>query len=277
VIVALDGGLVAERALPFAQTLAKRWQTPLCLLHVRNPVDESFGRNVCLIDDSKTLTIHSRSGAYLTGLAESLRTATDLSVDYRTISGVSNTDTLRAVCESNARALVLVRSQRTALSRFFSGSVSDNLIGRLPIPLLVVPASQQSGLRASLNVEKQLFKRLLAYLDGSDVVAKLLEYTVATAPDGAVCELLRVLPIASLFATGYGGYSPSPDLRNDAWVELLKAKHILQRQGLRCKSQLVYDGQSAASAIVDRAQATQADSHGRPSTPFTLVVAKRSR
>lgn len=260
VIVALDGGSVAERAIPFAQALAQRWRAPLRLVHVRNPVDESFGRDVCLVDDSRTLTVHSRPDAYLTGLAESIRAETKLTIDSKTISGVSIADTLRSVCGSDARALVMVRTQRSALSRLFFGSVVDSLIGQLPVPVLVVPSSQEGGLWASSGAQKQHFTRLLAYLDGSDAVANLLKHTVAIAPDEAVCQLLRVLPLASLFDRGHRRYSPSPDPRNDAWIELLRAKHVLQRKGIVCKPRLVFDGQSAASAIVDRAKATRVDS-----------------
>jgi nucleotide-binding universal stress UspA family protein len=83
--------------------------------------------------------MHTRPGAYLAGLAESLRAATNLGVSTRTVSGVSIADPLRSVCQGGARALVMVRTQRSGLSRLLSGSVADELIGQLPVPLLVVP------------------------------------------------------------------------------------------------------------------------------------------
>ena len=258
VVVALDGGFIAERAIPFAQALAERWRAPLRLVHVRNPVDESYGRDLSMVDDGKTLTVHTRPGAYLAGLAESLRAATNLRVGTRTVSGVSIADTLRSVCRDDARALVMVRTQRSALSRFFSGSVADNLIGHSPVPLLVVPASPEGG-PAPSDAQKPLFTRLLTYFDGSEVFTDLLKQTVAIAPEEAVCQLLRVLPLASLFGTGRGGFLPTADPRNDAWIELFKARDVLEQQGILCKPRLVFDGQSAPSAIVDRAQASRSE------------------
>lgn len=259
VIVALDGGPIAERAIPFAQALARRWRAPLRLVHVRNPVDELYGRDLRLVDDSKTLTVQSRPGAYLTGLVETLRAATSLSVDSRTTTGVSIADTLRSVCQSDARALVMVRTLRSALSRFIHGSVADKLIGKLPVPLLLVPASQERGFMLSPEAQQTTFTRLLTYLDGSGVSAELLKYTADIARHGAVCQLLRVLPLGALFGSDRRRALPTEDPRNDAWKELFKARGVLEQHGILCKPRLVFDGQSASSAIVDRAKASQAE------------------
>lgn len=270
VIVALDGGLDAERAIPFAQALAERWRAPLRLVHVRNPVDESFGLDLCMVDDSKTLTVHSRPGAYLSGLIDSLRATTKLSIDSATISGASISDTLRSIAGRDASALVMIRTRRSALSRLFFGSVTDKLIGQLAVPLLVVPASQDGGLERSSDTGKKLFTRPLAYLDESDAVTNLLKDTFATPPNEAICQLLRIQPLAALSGRGNRKYAPSQSLRNDAWNDLLKAKHVLQRETILCKPLLVFDGQNVASAIIDRAKVARADLIVMAARPYLL-------
>ena len=46
VLVALDGALAAEQALPFAQSVAQHWNAPLHLVHVRNPVEDAHGMDL---------------------------------------------------------------------------------------------------------------------------------------------------------------------------------------------------------------------------------------
>lgn len=270
VIVALDGGLDAERAIPFAKALAQRWGAPLRLLHVRNPVDESFGLDLCMVDDSKTLTVQSRPGAYLSGLVESLRATSKLSIDSVAISGVSIADTLRSVAGRDASALVMVRTQRSALSRIFFGSITDKLVGQLPIPLLVVPSSQDVGLGTLSAAERQLFTRPLAYLDESEAVVNLLKHTFVSPPNTTFLQLLRVHPLAELSGRGNRKYLPPSALRKEAWNDLLKAKHVLQRETVLCKPLLVFDGQNAASAIIDRAKIARADLIIMAGRPYLL-------
>jgi nucleotide-binding universal stress UspA family protein len=259
VIVALDGSVVAEQAIPFARALANRWHAPLHLVHVRNPVDEAYGRDLSFVDDGRALTVHTRPGAYLAGLAESLRATTNLGVATKTLSGVSIHETLRSVCRRGASALVIVRTQRSALSRFFNGNVADELIGRSPVPLLAVPASQQSRSAPSPGDQDPRFTRILTYLDGSEIANELVKHTVAVASDDAMCQLLKVLPLASLFGKARGEFSRKADLRSDAWLDLFKGREALERRGIFCKPRLVFAGRSAPSAIVDRAQASRPD------------------
>ena len=80
VLVALDGAQATEQALPYAQLLAAHWKAPLHLVHVRNPVEDAHRMDVRLIDNRGSLSVETRSGAYLKGLAESQRGRSGVSV-----------------------------------------------------------------------------------------------------------------------------------------------------------------------------------------------------
>lgn len=257
VLVALDGAGAAERAIPRAAKLAKHWDAPLHLVHIRNPVDDAHEIDLHLIDNSASLSVQTRSGAYLRDMAETLRSSSGLSVTWETATGTSIDNTLRSLCERKTRALVMVRSRRSSLSRFWSGSVTDSLIGRLAVPLLVIPETENAVDRAT-PADANAFERMLAYVDGTEASDDVIDGAISVAPSGAVCHLLRVLPLAALYTAGRGGYQPAFTLRNEAWRELFRAKEKLEQNGIDCRSRLILDGQSAGAVVIAQARARQA-------------------
>jgi nucleotide-binding universal stress UspA family protein len=257
VLVALDGTPVAERAIPPAVALAHRWKAPLRLVHVRNPVKDVHKMDLRLIDNGKSLSVHSRSGIYLDSLAESLSDSQNLSVRAQTVTGVSIANTLRSMCENDVRTLVMVRPRRSALSRFWSGSVTNSLIGGLSVPLVLVPA-ESNWVHKQDTATFYGLNRVLVYLDGTEASDAVLDQAIAVASEDTVYHLVRVLPMSSLYAAHGGGLSRSASLRNDAWLGLSKAADKLEELRLECKSQLIFDAQNPGSAIVDHAKATHA-------------------
>jgi nucleotide-binding universal stress UspA family protein len=257
VLVALDGALAAEQALPFAQLVAQHWNAPLRLVHVRNPVEDAQRMDVRLIDNRDSLSIQTRSGAYLRDMAETLGGSNGLSASWETATGVSITETLRSMCEMDARALVMVRTRRSLLSRFWWGSVTDRLIGRLTVPLLVIPEAASGGSGAGLASARG-FSRVLVHVDGADATDQIVDSAIAFGSADAVFHLLRVHRLASLYAMGRGGFPKATDLRNKAWLELFRAREKLEKQGRAAKSRLIFDGQTAGPAIIDQARAMQA-------------------
>ena len=89
---------------------------------------------------------------------------------------------------------------------------------------------------------------------------------LAIASEGARCHLSESCP-CSLYALGRGGLSYEPDVRKEAWRGLLRAQGRLERQGITCKSRLVFAGQNAGSPVVEQARAMQAQ--------VIVVAAKR--
>jgi nucleotide-binding universal stress UspA family protein len=257
VLVALDGSSIAEQALPLAAALSKHWNAPLRLVHVRNPVENAPGIELLHIDNRDWLPEEIRRGDYLRGIAESLRGSNGLSANSEAVTGVSIANTLRSISGTDTRALVMVRPRRSLLSRFWWGSVTNDLIGRLTVPLLIIPEAACEGSSVGTAYDGG-FSQLLVHIDGTDGSATVVENALAMASPGAVCHLLRVLPLASAYATLGGGSARLSDIRADAWRELFRARDKLEEHGIACKSRLILDGQAAGSAIVDQARASQA-------------------
>jgi nucleotide-binding universal stress UspA family protein len=227
------------------------------LVHVRNPVEEAHNMDLCLVDNGKSLSVQSRSGAYLEGLAESLSKLEKLRVAGNTVTGVSVAHTLRSICKENARILVMSRTRRSALSRVFLGGVTDRLIGGLTVPLLLVPDERNAA--DSRNEDNHRgFNRMLVYLNGADTSDGLLDIVRTIASKDAICHLLRVLPMRSLNSaereTSSHGCSP----RDKAWLELLRAKHKLKQSNITCKPRLIFNRYDAVSTVAEQVKATRA-------------------
>jgi nucleotide-binding universal stress UspA family protein len=169
---------------------------------------------------------------------------------------VSVANTLRSISETDGCVLAMIRPRRSSLSRFWWGSVTDDLIGRLTVPLLIIPeaASEDSPVR---TVPDDSFKKMLVYLDGTEASSAVLESAAAMASTGAECHLLRVLPLASAHAKWRGGPNRLSDLRAEAWRKLFEARERLEQEGIASKPQVVVDGIAAGAAIVEQATASE--------------------
>lgn len=256
IVVALDGTSAAERSLPIAVALAKRWDAPLRLAHISSPVVGLHNTDHFLIDNGESVSVQSREGMYLESLAETIGDSTGLSVRCKTISGIAIADSLRSICERyRPRVLVMARPRRSRLSRLLFGSVSNRLIGHLAAPLLLVPAEG--------NVEHRPFdrpselNRILVHLDGTDTSERVLDLAIGIASKNTVCHLRRVVPVASLYSPMNGNSTASLDVRDKAWHELLYARNRLVRHGIDCTTRLIFDSGNSASAIVAEAKAMQ--------------------
>jgi nucleotide-binding universal stress UspA family protein len=267
VLVALDGTPGAERALPWAAMLARRWNVPLRLVHVRNPVEDTGSADVWLSENGQGLSVHSKMGAYLRRLAEQVGPAYGVTTTYQAVRGTSVPKTLQSLCEAGARALVMARTKRSLMSRFWWGSVSDRVIGRLASPLLLIP-ERAGGLE--WDVPRGGFSRLLVHFDAAASAGKVVALAAELAKAGADCHLLRVLPLTSVFGTGRGGPDQAFDMRNQAWFKLLQAKERLEARGILARTRLVYDGQTAGAAILEQARVMQAEVIVLPGRPHLL-------
>jgi nucleotide-binding universal stress UspA family protein len=119
IMVPLDGSPTAERALPVAAVLAARWQGSLVVAQIGS--DATGGQ------------------AYLD------RIARDLTVPVQTMLGQGRPgEALAQLAGDRAVTHVVMTSHgRTGLSRVIAGDVAADLIDRLSLPIIVIPALAQ--------------------------------------------------------------------------------------------------------------------------------------
>jgi nucleotide-binding universal stress UspA family protein len=116
IMVPLDGSLLAERALPVASSLAAQWQATIVLAQIA----------------------HDESGAqsYLDRIAQTLTAPVETALGH----GSPGEALATLATEHGITHVVMTSHGRTGLHRVIAGDVAADLIDRLPLPIIVVPA-----------------------------------------------------------------------------------------------------------------------------------------
>jgi nucleotide-binding universal stress UspA family protein len=193
ILVPLDGSALAERALPYATTLAKAAGARLLLL---------FGASSRLLDERPGM--EDDPHPYLESVADTVRAAggqaaTQVTYIYYWEEAAR---AIREAAEEQAADLVVMSTHgRGGLGRWLYGSVADLTLRETTVPVLLVPAACDRHWPAEGTA------RILVPLDGSDLA------TEALGPAGTLAELLpaelhllQVLPLVEYVYAGlYGG------------------------------------------------------------------------
>jgi nucleotide-binding universal stress UspA family protein len=122
ILVPLDGSPLAEKALPLAQELAEEWQAPIDLVRV---IPEA-------LDSASTFPAME----YLTHISSGMPGK----VQQHVLIG-NPVEALVAFAQGAQVTEVVMSSHgRTGLARVLLGSVAHDIVHRLPVPVIVVPA-----------------------------------------------------------------------------------------------------------------------------------------
>jgi nucleotide-binding universal stress UspA family protein len=151
-VVLLDGSSLAERALPFAQTLARRLGAPVHLVTAIDPVSlvpSAIAPALAFDAEIYDETLSQVQGAAEAGLAQASDTLREAGVDvsWEVLSGSPYfviADALRP-----GDVVVMTSHGRSGVARMVMGSVAEKLIREGPAPVILVP-SGQSGERSAI-------------------------------------------------------------------------------------------------------------------------------
>jgi nucleotide-binding universal stress UspA family protein len=139
-IVPLDGSALAEAALPFAEDLAQRL-TAEAMLARAVPFPGA------IVDEQAPPTGEVEARAYLGNLTVKLRSA-GIAVQARTFDGPAVEYILSLASQTPNSLVVLTTHGRSALARWFVGSVAEGVVQAASVPVLVIPR-QHSRLYAA--------------------------------------------------------------------------------------------------------------------------------
>jgi len=260
ILVPLDGSSLSEKALPLALQIARRAGATLrltCVLappvansppaHPGLPRDEQEALDMAAWRVRQAVAGNIRQADYgkkvLTSLIEG-PVATTLSEHA---SGVG------------ADLIVMTTHGRGTMSRFWLGSVTDELIRRSTIPILVVrPADNtRSGSKLTKDVP---IHRVIVPLDGSPLAETALGPAAALARlFGATVELFYAVPcLQAVMAEGNVLTQPAADatflheMIRQANAMLNKSAAGLQGVGLQVATTVVVAEEQIAAAILNR-------------------------
>ena len=289
VLVPLDGSPFGEHALPLAVSVARRAGATLRLLHVQSLLDSYFS-DAPLLDETLEASLKERQRladlAYLHAVGKRLSALAPVSVTPLVAEGeVAATITAQAI-KTAADLVVMTTHGRGPLGRFWMGSVADELVRTLPIPLLLVRPRE-----AAPDFRKELvLKRLLVPLDGSDLAEQVLEPALALGQlmdaEYTLVRVIRpILPLGVLPEAGTFGEQTREMIdkveaeqrrqRAEAEKYLEQVATRLREQSLQVQTRVLVEDRPVAG-ILDEAQAAGADlialgTHGRRGLARLLV------
>ncbi len=182
VLVPLDGSLLAESALEPALHLAEQHGGAICLIRVPVYMDSDAQSNP---DYERIWTADNAIPEYedtATYLSEMRNRFARRGVSVKTIVGEG--ELVSAIIETavawNADLIMMGSHVRRGISRWLLGSVSSKVIGRAPVPVMLVRRAQQ-------------YSHILVTLDGSEIAEHILEPALALAAGfGSQLTILQI-------------------------------------------------------------------------------------
>lgn len=283
VLVPLDGSPLSEHALPLAAAVARRAGARLVLARVHELLPPAYGVGVGFaekVDDA----LEEKERAELDAVRSRLPADLIDKVTAELLEG----DIVPALAARAASADLVVMSTHGygPLARFWLGSVADQMVRVLPVPLLLVRPERTP---AELDREPSL-QKIVVPLDGTAAAEGILGPVVDIARlTGASLLLVRVVRPLLL-----EGFAPAADdekppersllyeLRGAQAGQEAEARSYLEaaagkliRKGLTVQTRVQVAEQPSA-AIFQAAEAAGADlvaltTHGRHGLPRLLI------
>ncbi|MBI5773053.1 MAG: universal stress protein [Verrucomicrobia bacterium] len=137
ILVPIDFSNIAKDALPWATSLAARFDAELILLHVveKFPIDYLLGRQ---LTDRTIARLMKRTGAGLERMAGSLSKSTGVHVSAVVRTGTPYGEICQAAKTLGANLIVLTTHGYTGLKHVWLGSTAERVVRHAPCPVLAV-------------------------------------------------------------------------------------------------------------------------------------------
>ncbi|HTU16966.1 MAG TPA: universal stress protein [Gemmataceae bacterium] len=268
ILVPLDGSLASEQSLAYAAALSRRSGAALRLAYVHTPLILGEGT---LYLGTPDVQLWEEEKKYLLTVVKRLQQRGLEKVSAQVLEGPIVETLHEQALHESCDLVVMTTHGRGPVSRFWLGSVADQLVHRLPIPLLLVRTQVEAPPPA---VEPEI-RNLLVALDGTPAAEQILE-PVATLAKllGATCTLLRVVPPAGDSAAAHETAvttTQADALRAEAHIYLKRVATLLRDRGILVQTSILAYAHPAA-AILNEAASGEYDllaleTHGRRGLP----------
>jgi nucleotide-binding universal stress UspA family protein len=279
ILVPLDGSNVGELALPLALSIARRARAGLQVVHVHSRLEAIYAPDGVFYDEGLDAKLKQSEQAYLDGVVKRLEDVSPVRVSPVLLEGQEIAAVIGgAAADGGVDLVVMTTHGRGALGRLWLGSVADQLVRDLPMPLLLVrPTEAPPDL-----FHEPVLKHMLLPLDGSQFAEQMLEPAVALGSlMDADYTLLRV--IKPIWPGSYDFHDESlgheaqslldqidrtqEQLREEAEDYLRRVAERLRERALRVQTRVEVEEQPAAavlkSATVPAIDLVALETHGR--------------
>ena len=261
IVVPIDGSHFAEHALPYAMGLAKDSGATVHLVHVFSASEAVSDPMHLMVDFASIARQRTHREEYLEGLTRQLsRAYPDISVTGMLRESVNVVQALGEAAKE-ADLVVMAAHRRGAWSRFWRGSVAEQVLRSLTCPLLLI-----RGREEPLDFTRHhSIRNILVPLDGTErTEAAIASATRLGADSGAHHELLRVIRAWNFFgssAHGCGGMMPLPGEQTEAEAReyLADVATRLHLERFHVRGRVVVDDRPIGETILGNAERLAAD------------------
>jgi nucleotide-binding universal stress UspA family protein len=255
ILVPLDGSLPSEQALPYATALARRSGAALHLAYVHTPL--IVGEGVMYLG-TPDVQLWEEEKTYLLSVADRLKKTGLDNISAHVLEGPIADKLQEQAMAQQSDLVVMTTHGRGPMSRFWLGSVADQLVHRLPVPLLLVRTREEAPPASS----EPAFRNVLIALDGTPAAEQILEPAGALAKMlEATCTLLRVVPSVvphGVRAQTAVGTALADKLRSEAHVYLQRIAGSLRDRGIATQMRIIAQA-NPATAILHEAASGEYD------------------
>ena len=252
VIVALDGSGLAEHALPFAISIARRAGTRgrIELVHVHE--QGVLAPNAPMNDSRWEDEGAAEMDAVVQALADRLTDETGIDVTAVTLRGPTADSLVQHAASRAADLIVMTTHGRSGFSRAWFGSVAERVIHTATVPVLVV----RTGKQEQPAIVDPLFRHILIPIDRAACGAEALKRARALGtPECTTYTLLTVVkPIPVLpppfSEPGVSIVQDDPARRTTRAIELLERLAAPARvAGAEIDVRVTADGRTAPAIL----------------------------
>jgi len=255
-----DGSDLERPAIALAVRLAKRFDAEVRLVRVETPpvaVEPTLSPGVLEITEETVAEARRARLEKLEALGAECRVLGEIRVITALEHGIVSPTLMDYAKRVSADLIVMSSHARGGLKRVALGSVTDYLIRRADIPVLVVKPSVSSA----DGVPSQTFNRILVPLDGSALAEEILPLVASLASRlNATVSLVYVLtPLTyaqrEIMQPGLPWWDEDIAIAN---AYLTGAEEQLRKAGLSVRKEVVLS-ENIAAAILDYGHRMRAD------------------
>ncbi len=268
ILVPLDGSLPSEQSLPYAAAVARRSGAALHLAYVHTPL--FVGEGVMYLG-TPDVQLWEEEKNYLLSVVDRLKKMELDKISAHVLEGPI-AETLQEQALGEACDLVVMTTHgRGPASRFWLGSIADQLVHRLPMPLLLIRTREETPPPAT---EPEV-RNVLVALDSTPAAKQILEPAGTLAKLlGASCTLLRVVPATvphGVRKETAVGAALADKLRAEALVYLQRLAASLRDRGIAAQTRILAHAHPATAILNEAANGEYGllalETHGRRGLP----------
>jgi nucleotide-binding universal stress UspA family protein len=243
-LVPLDGSRFGEHALPLALTVARKSNAAIHLLHAHQPLDAPYAELV-VFDDTLDSQMKTRERDYLEHTAKEIARHYQGPVSFALEDGHTASVIERVAAERRVDLIVQTTHARGPLARFWLGSVTDELIRKSNVPLLLAhPKDEAVDLARDVPL-----RHWLAPLDGTPHSEHILPIlSMIAEPLDPEFTFLRVLrPVSPMMVpAAVGGFAP---IAEDVIIRVESVQADVEKEAAEYLARIAAPYRSKARAV----------------------------